>query len=258
MKVTICQIDPRAGHLDACIAGLREHVNTQESDFVLLPEMGFSEWLAADRDATEERWMQAVENHQRQIDNLEILGVNAVIGSRPIVNDQGSRRNQAYLWTRDTNQAIGIHEKYYLPDEEGYWEATWYDRGEKKFDAVNVGDVRIGVQICTEIWFLEWARYFAKENVDMLCVPRATSHYSLDKWLAGGRASAICSGSYGLSSNLWCPPGEKANCGGMGWMVDPEGNVLATTSVDEPFVTVEIDLEFSRKSKSTYPRYVLE
>ena len=35
-------------------------------------------------------------------------------------------------------------------------------------------------------------------------------------------------------------------------------SVLATTSANEPFVTVEIDLEFARRSKSTYPRYVPE
>ena len=41
-------------------------------------------------------------------------------------------------------------------------------------------------------------------------------------------------------------------------MIDPEGEVLATTSFDDPFATVEVDLGFSERSRSTYPRDVPE
>ncbi|MCW2680032.1 MAG: nitrilase/cyanide hydratase and apolipoprotein N-acyltransferase [Frankiales bacterium] len=41
-------------------------------------------------------------------------------------------------------------------------------------------------------------------------------------------------------------------------MIGPDGDVLATTSADEQFVTVEVDLELAREAKSTYPRYVRE
>jgi N-carbamoylputrescine amidase len=258
MKVTVCQIDPRDGELDQYLSGLARHIESVESDFVLLPEMCFSEWLAADRHVDAARWAKAVEDHVRYIRQLDTLGVEAVMGTRPIVNAGGSRRNEAYIWTARNGQAIGFHEKYYLPDEDGYWEHSWYERGAKSFDTIRVGNARVGVQICTEMWFFEWARYYAAAQVDVLCVPRATPHGSVDKWLAGGRASAVCSGAYGLSSNLWCPEGSRADCGGLGWIVDPEGNVLATTDPDNPFATVEIGLDFSRVSKQTYPRYVAE
>ena len=89
-------------------------------------------------------------------------------------------------------------------------------------------------------------------------MPRATPHGSTRKWLAGGQAAAVCSGAYCLSSNLWAPRGYKANCGGLGWVVDPEGNVLAETTPEVPYATVEIDLAFAQASKTTYPRYVSE
>ncbi|MGF6813050.1 hypothetical protein OKW30_008267 [Paraburkholderia sp. Clong3] len=41
-------------------------------------------------------------------------------------------------------------------------------------------------------------------------------------------------------------------------MIDPDGNVLASTSQEQPYVTVDIDLDLSRKSKSTFPHYVPE
>ena len=55
------------------------------------------------------------------------------------------------------------------------------------------------------------------------------------------------------------PPGvSAAECGGVGWIIDPEGSILATTSEDALLATVDIDLEFARQSKDTYPRYVPE
>lgn len=258
MKVTVCQFDPRSETIDGYLAGLKAHILSHKSDFLLLPEMCFSDWLPADRIVDGNRWDQSVQEHARRIATLGQLGAKAVLGTRPIVNIQGSRRNEAYLWTADSQSATGVHEKYYLPDEDGYWEHSWYDRGAKSFNTGRALGMRLGVQICTELWFLEWARHYAASRVDLLCVPRATPHNSVDKWLAGGRAAAVCSGAYCLSSNLWAPPGDGPNLGGLGWIIDPEGNVLATTSVESPFATVEVDLSFSQHSKSTYPRYVSE
>ncbi len=179
------------------------------------------------------------------------------MGTRPIVRENGSFRNAAYLWTASTG-AQPVHEKYHLPDEDGYWEHSWYDRGEKRFEICRCLGMRIGVQICTEMRFFEWARHYAASRADLLCVPRATPHGSLGKWLAGGQAAAVCAGAYCLSSNLWYPVGDTADCGGMGWVISPEGDVLAETGEDLPFATVEVDLSAARRSKHTYPRYVPE
>jgi N-carbamoylputrescine amidase len=46
--------------------------------------------------------------------------------------------------------------------------------------------------------------------------------------------------------------------GGLGWVVDPDGQVLATTSREQPFVTVEVDLRLAEQARHTYPRYVRE
>ena len=258
MKITVCQLDPREGQIDTYLSSLKDHIASENSDFLLLPEMCFSEWLAADKNPNSDRWARAIARHSEYICNLNDLGVATIVGTRPIVNGIGSRRNEAYVWTKKLNRPSPIREKYYLPDEDGYWEHSWYDRGLKSFDTAYFGSVRIGVQICTEMWFFEWARHYAASRVDLLCIPRATPHDSVDKWLAGGQTAAVCSGAYSISSNLWYPSGATVNCGGLGWIIDPDGNILKTTNPDAPFATVEIDLELSRISKSTYPRYVPE
>ena len=74
MKVTVCQLDPSAETLDAFLEGLAGHIADTGSDFLLLPEMGFAEWLAADPIPDTARWTAAVAAHDRHIANLGRLG----------------------------------------------------------------------------------------------------------------------------------------------------------------------------------------
>ncbi|WP_085909434.1 carbon-nitrogen hydrolase family protein [Kiloniella majae] len=256
MKVTVCQFDNRAEQVEDSFLSLAEHVQKNNSEFVLVPEMSFSPWLAASNKPTAEAWFEAVEAHQKMIARLDELGAKAVMGTRPAF-DKGRRRNRAYLW-QENQDLVEFHDKWNLPDEEDYWEATWYDRGDKLFSTARYNDVRIGVTICTEMWFFEHARAYAKQKAHLLCVPRATPHGSTKKWLAGGRAAAVVSGAYCLSSNLYNPKGEGDNLGGLGWIIDPEGNVLATATPENPFVTADVDIDFAERSKKTYPRYVAD
>lgn len=257
MKVTVCQLDNRPDYLQAMLDKLAAYIKEENSDFLLLPEMCFSPWLAADPVPDANRWHTAVSSHNQHIAKLDQLGARAIMGTRPIIRENGSFRNEAYIWTAESGPQT-VHEKYYLPDEPQYWENSWYDRGERRFDLARALGMRLGVQICTEMWFFEWARHYAKARADILCVPRGTPHSTLPKWLAGGQVAAVCSGAYCLSSNLWNPPGGNTDLGGMGWIISPDGDILATTNEDRPFATAEIDLELAQRSKSTYPRYVPE
>ena len=80
MKVTVCQLDPRSEHLDQALSALKSHVQAHASDFLLLPEMCFADWLAADRHVDENRWNHAVQEHARRIAGLGQLEAKAVLG----------------------------------------------------------------------------------------------------------------------------------------------------------------------------------
>jgi predicted amidohydrolase len=41
--------------------------------------------------------------------------------------------------------------------------------------------ISIGVQICTEMWFMEWARHYARSRAELLCIPRVTPREDVDK-----------------------------------------------------------------------------
>jgi N-carbamoylputrescine amidase len=219
--------------------------------------MPFYPWVAYTDQVAPGRWEAAVRAHDAWMARLPELACPLVAGSRPVLRD-GRRLNEGFVWDPASGYR-GVHAKYYLPDEPGFWEATWYDRGVRDFQSAAAGDIRAGFMICTEIWFGEHARAYARQGTHLLLCPRATPHGTADKWVAGGRAAAVMSGAFCLSSNRGGPDSHGMAWAGTGWVIEPqEGEVLGLTSPEQPFLTVEIDLSVAETAKRTYPRYVLE
>ena len=249
MIVTVCEFDRSPNEDEALWEAFAAHVQVEKSDLVLLPEMPFYRWLAARKLVDQSAWEAAAAAHDRWLGRLPELGAEVVVSSRPVIRD-GKNLNEGYFWDKDSGYQA-VHHKYYLPDEEDYWEATWYERGNgQDFDIVQTSSARLGFLICTELWFTHHGRHYAKEGIELLVCPRATPASTTDKWIAGGRAAAVVSGAFCMSSNYE---------GTGGWIIEPqEGEVLGTTSPDRPFLTLDINLEEAHKAKSTYPRYVLD
>jgi N-carbamoylputrescine amidase len=65
------------------------------------------------------------------------------------------------------------------------------------------------------------------------------------------------SGAFSLSSNRF-GSNNGVSFGGQGWVIDPDGAVLAVTSESEPVATVDITPAVADTAKATYPRYVNE
>ncbi|KIX15292.1 carbon-nitrogen hydrolase family protein [Dethiosulfatarculus sandiegensis] len=255
MKVTVCELPNNWINSEPVQEKLKSHLNAEKSDLLLLPEMPFYSWLAGSRDVDQELWAKAVDNHQAMIERLGDLKVGLVAGTRPILKN-GAPHNEGFIWTKAAG-AVGGHEKYYLPNEEGFWEATWYRRGDGVFKVIEAEGITFGFLICTEMWFNHRAREYGKAGMDILLCPRATPATSTGSWVAGGRAAANVSGAFCLSSNFNGSNTPDMDFGGTGWIVEPEeGNLLGTTSEKEPFLTMEIDINLAEQAKKSYPRYV--
>ena len=262
MRVTVCQLREEPEALEEDWAGLVDHVAAEASDLVLLPEMPFHPWLAASRESDGAAWTAAVEAHERWTGRFGELGGAVVAGSRPVARG-GLRRNEGCLWEAERG-VRPVHHKRYLPDEPGFWEASWYGPGDGGFGVATLpmgGDasgerVRAGFLICTDLWFSEHALAMGRAGAQLLLAPRATPAGGLEKWLVGGRAAAVRAGAWCLSSNR-AGPGRVHPWGWGGWVVEPEdGEVVAVTTDEEPFVTREIDPGAADAARETYPRYV--
>lgn len=254
MRVTVTQLSDSVPE-DEWIH-LVSHARDSKTELVLLGEMPFDRWLPATDEVDLGRWREAVDRHGSWIERLGELGPVTVASSRPALVG-GIPHNEGFVWSAGEGYRA-IHTKYYLPNEPGFWEGSWYRRSpEKQFEATSLQAATGGMMLCTDLWFTEHARGYAAQGADLILVPRATEADTTDKWLVGGRAAAVMSGSYCLSSNRQGTSGSQL-FGGTAWVIDPEGDVLATTSEHEPFVTLDLDLARARTAKGTYPRYVAE
>ncbi|MGD8534762.1 MAG: carbon-nitrogen hydrolase family protein [Candidatus Aminicenantes bacterium] len=256
MKITVCELNNEPDDFARNWEMLVSHVKVEKSDLVLLPEMPFYPWFAWRKEFDSSVWEEAVDAHEKWEDRLHELAPATILGTRPI-NQDSKRLNQAFIWEEEA-ELQAARSKYYLPNEEGFWEASWYDKGDRDFVPIQTDKALIGFAICTEIWFFEYSRAYGKKGVHIIACPRATPKSTLDKWLVAGRAAAVVSGAFCISSNRINLSGKGADLGGQGWIVGPDGDVLDQTTQKKPFVTVEIDLNQAEKAKRTYPRYVIE
>ncbi len=254
MKVTVCQISDDDPGRERDWEALAAHVAAQKSQLVLLPELPFHAWFARQRLFNPDTWQATVLSHQTWLSRLAELAPAAVLATRPVEQD-GLRLNEGFAWNVERGYRT-VHHKYYLPDDEGFWEASWYQRGSDDFTPLQLGSLKIGFLICSELWFAQRARAYGKQGVHLLVTPRCTMGATTDKWLAGGRAAAVAAGAYGLSSNHVSPPDDPLGLGGRGWIINPDGDVLGVTSPEYPFLTVEIDPAEAEHAKTTYPRYI--
>jgi hypothetical protein len=122
-----------------------------------------------------------------------------VVGTRP-VRVKGRCVNQGYLWSAATGLRP-LRSKYFLPEEPGSWEATWFQRGDAAFPVYYAGPLSFGLNICTELWALETYADYAALGAELLLSPAATA--APRRRVAGRRAwwRRVRSGAFSVSSN---------------------------------------------------------
>jgi N-carbamoylputrescine amidase len=257
MRITVCELPNGWADRDASWKAALTRLREERSDLLVLPEMPFHRWLAGSQQADGDLWQTAVRAHERRMGQLAALEIPVIIGTRPVVAGR-KRFNRGFIWERGRG-GRDVHTKSYLPNEAGFWEAAWYQRGHGRFATAATGGVKIGFLICTELWFQAHARAYATQGVHLLVCPRVTPLDSVEKWIVGGRCAAVVAGAFCLSSNLNGPHVNGMAFGGAGWIIEPEaGRVMGLTSAEAPILTLDIDPAQAERAKGTYPRYVAD
>ncbi len=251
VRVTVCELPHDPSALAAAWDALCEHTARHESDVVLLPEFAMVEPVWQHERFDNARWSAAQALSEEWLERFPELHVEHVVGTRP-ATIAGRPFNQGYIWSV-AEGATPLRSKFFLPNEPGGWEAAWFDRGDSAFPAFHAGGMPFGLNICTELWALESYAPYAERGVQVILSPRATSATTTAKWLSMGVVAAVRSGAFSVSSNRVDPAGA---CGGVGWIISPDGHILASTTRDAPFATVCIDLSAATAARDSYPRYV--
>ncbi|HMG68309.1 MAG TPA: carbon-nitrogen hydrolase family protein [Chitinophagaceae bacterium] len=258
MKVTVCELSDNEIAFKGDWKGLKFHLNENKPDLLLLPEMPFSKWIASEIMVTDTAKRKSVEKHEAWMLMMEELNAKLIVYSKPVISG-GKFYNTAFVFQKGVGH-FKIHTKSFFPEEPHFWEQTWFDHeDEKTFELLEIDGKKIGVLLCTEMWFTQYARHYGKQGIDILLCPRATGRASVDQWIRCGQTLSIISGAYCLSSNRSGTGDRDFQWGGSGWIAEPmNGNLLCTTSPSEKFMTREIDINKSRSAKNEYPLYVKE
>jgi N-carbamoylputrescine amidase len=251
MRVTVCELPHDSRALNTAWAGLCRHTAEQGAELVLLPECAMVDPVWERERFDPVRWTAAESLSGRWLTRLSELSAEYVVGTRP-VTVLGRRFNEGYLWSR-AEGLRPLRRKYFLPNEPGGWERRWFEPGDPDFSSFSAGALNFGLNICTELWALETYASYATQGVRVILSPRATASATITKWLSVGVVAAVRSGAYSLSSNRVDPTGA---CGGVGWIIGPEGKIIACTTAGTPFVTAEIDLDIGVPASEGYPRYI--
>lgn len=254
MKLSICQLPNELSPDHPAWFDLLARIEQLQPDLAVLNEMPFGGWLASKTTLQSDLASASVYAHERALAALHEMPT-AVLSSRPVPGPH-KLSNEAFLVADGVYTPV--HHKHYFPQEPGFYEDSWFAPQRPGFDVVDYRGLRIGVLLCTELMFTEWARHYRRQGAHVLVVPRA-SGTAMHFWDTAAAMAAIVSGCYVLSSNRVSAKGEVDPCfGGRGFAYSPTGQLLAATSSAIPFACVEIDLACVADAQKNYPCYVRE
>lgn len=251
-RVAVLEADPELTAGSPSWLGIADAVSRLSPALLVLNELPFGRWLASAERFDQRLWDESVRLHDEAVDRLAELGAPAVLGSRPIVTEDGRRINAGFSWTADQGPVIR-HHKRHLPHSPGYHETAWTDRGHGQFVPFTVAGLRVGFMICTDIMFGEHARDYGRQSVDLIVCPRAMPPRSSGLFRAALSYAAAVSGCYVASSNRGGTDSAGFSYDGKGMVINPRAYTIARTNPQDTVLAVDIDTANVRAGQASYP-----
>lgn len=219
----------------------------------VLPELPLNPWSPATRDARDED-AEAPEGprHRTLASAARAAGV-AVIGGA-IVRDPstGARHNTALVFDAG-GSLVSSYRKLHLPEEPGFWETSHYAPGDRPPVSFAIGDMRMGVQICSDVNRPEGSFLLAAQGAAVIAAPRATEAPTWERWKLVLRAIAMTAAAYVLTVNRQ-EPGLEVPLGGPAAAFDPAGQTLIESL--DPVTVVGVDPRTADAARRDYPGYL--
>lgn len=168
MRIAVSQIAPVIGAVDANRRRMVEAVRSAAlagASFVVLPELCSTGYVFADRD---EAWELAEPVPGPTTDALQETcrehSMSVVAGVAERAGD-GNLFNSAVVV--DETGVVSTYRKAHLWENE----IDAFAAGDNSPPVVALADLRVGVIVCYDLEFPEWARMVALAGADLVCVP---------------------------------------------------------------------------------------
>ena len=232
-----------------------EKIKAENPDFVILPEMFCCPYQTENFPIYAEK--EGGPSWQAMSDYARKYHIYLIAGSMPEADDVGNVYNTSYIFDRDGKQ-IGKHRKAHLFDinvKNGQYfkESDTLTSG----DHATVFDTefgKMGVMICYDIRFPEFARTMVLDGARMIFVPAAFNMTTGPAhWELTFRARALDNQIYMLG----CAPARDTQAGYISWgysiVTDPWGKVMKQLDEKEGILIEEIDLDREDQIREQLP-----
>ena len=232
-----------------------EKIKVEQPDFVILPEMFCCPYQTENFPIYAEK--EGGPSWQAMSDYAGKYHIYLIAGSMSEVDEAGNVYNTSYIFDRDGKQ-IGKHRKAHLFDinvKNGQYfkESDTLTSG----DHATVFDTefgKMGVMICYDIRFPEFARTMALDGARMIFVPAAFNMTTGPAhWELTFRARALDNQIYMLG----CAPARDTQAGYISWghsiVTDPWGKVMEQLDEKEGILIEEIDLDREEQIREQLP-----
>lgn len=237
----------------ARLAACLQEAKTRGADLAVLPELPLNPWSPATEVPREED-AEPPEGPRHQVLCTAARNAGIAVLGGAIVQDPKTwrRHNTALLFARD-GALLASYRKVHLPEEDGFWETRHYEPGDALSPVVDGLELRVGLQICSDINRPEGSHLLGALGAEVVLNPRATEAATFDRWRTVFVANAMTSGAYVLSVNRPRPE-QGVLLGGPSFAVAPTGEVLAETT--EPLALVTVDRSTVQRARQRYPGYL--
>ena len=216
--------------------------------------MPFGNWLAAAKEYSADEADKSIYAHNDGLDTLKKLNIPTILSSRP-VPFKGKLANESFALVNGEYKFA--HQKHYFPEGSGFYETKWFVNEKSGFDIIEANGLKIGVLLCTELFFNEWARSYGRQGAHLIVVPRATGE-TVEHWKTAAAMAAIVSGCYVVSSNRVGRFDDELIFGGNGFAFSPGGTLISETSAENPVMSIDLDFDLIKNKQKDYPCYVPE
>ena len=237
-------------------AQLREalaQARAQGAELAVLPELPLNAWSPATKNPqADEAEVPGGPRHRAISDAAREVGI-AVIGGA-IIRDPASGRchNTALVFDR-SGELLGSYHKLHLPEEEGFWETSHYDPGDKPPSVIDGLPMRIGIQICSDVNRPEGSLLLGALGAEVMVCPRATEAATFPRWKTVLIANALTSCTYVISVPR-PQPEFGVPLGGPSFAAGPNGEVSVEST--DPIAFVKVEREVIEQARARYPGYL--
>jgi N-carbamoylputrescine amidase len=159
--------------------------------------------------------------------------------------------NSAFVLDADGNMT-GKYRKVHVPDMPSYHEKYYFKPGDLGFPVFDLGELKIGIQICWDVFFPEGARILALKGAHVIICPTASAFRSQPRWIHTICAHSIANNCYMIRVNRVGMENEQEFYG-ESFAVNPFGEfILEPVGKTDAIALVEVDINLVNRAREGF------